>query len=142
MKFKSRKTLFLGLIIWITSILLLSYSLIFYFQEGVNKEFFIFLSISLITVSFLLWILLDTYYEIKDNYLHYKSGPIFGKIEIDRIKKITTNKTMYVGLKPALATKGLIINYDRYSDIYISPVTPWLFIETLKKTNPNIIIEK
>lgn len=142
MKFQSRKTLFLGLIIWITTILLLSYSFIFYFQEGLNKEFYIFLSISLITVSFLLWIWLDTYYEIKDNYLHYKSGPIFGKIEIDSIKKITTNKTMYIGLKPALATKGLIIYYDRFNDIYISPVTPWLFIETLQKTNPNIIIEK
>jgi len=43
---------------------------------------------------------------------------------------------MHVGLKPATATKGLIIKYDKYNDIYISPDSNESFVEAILKINP------
>ena len=47
---------------------------------------------------------------------------------------------MHVGFKPALATKGLIIKYNKYDDIYISPNSNDTFIEAVLKINSNIKI--
>jgi hypothetical protein len=97
--------------------------------------------IGLVVILFL-WIWFDTYYEIKGNELFYKSAFIKGSINIDSIYEITRDKTMYVGLKPALALKGLIIRYNKYDDIYLSPKDADGFIEALRQINPaiNIVI--
>lgn len=71
--------------------------------------------------ALILWPLLHTYYQIKDGKLIYRSGFIHGEIDINNIKEIIKGKTMWVGLKPALATGGLIIKYNRFDDIYLAP---------------------
>ena len=43
--------------------------------------------ISLVT-AFILWVLLDTRYVIKNNFLLYRSGPIRGRVDITKIKSI------------------------------------------------------
>ena len=48
---------------------------------------------------------------------------------------------MWAGLKPATATKGLIIRYNTYDEIYISPESNEAFIEDLKKINGNTQIK-
>ena len=40
--------------------------------------------------------------------------------------------------KPALSHIGLIITYNKYDDIYISPEKQEEFIATLHRLNPNI----
>ena len=93
-------------------------------------------------VGLIIWIWVNTYYEIKDGLLHYKSGPLKGKISISSIIKITQNQTMYAGTKPALARKGLIITYGKWNEIYISPLLDNDLIKELKKINKGIILKK
>ena len=92
-------------------------------------------------VGLLFWIYYGTNYKLsKHNELIYKSGPFKGKIKIDQITEIIKNKTLWIGIKPATSRKGLIIKYDKYNEIYISPKTNELFIEEILKLNREINI--
>ena len=92
--------------------------------------------------ALILWPLLHTYYQIKDGKLIYRSGFIHGEIDINNIKEIIKGKTMWVGLKPALATGGLIIKYNRFDDIYLAPKNNDELIEDLLKLNRDIVVSE
>ena len=91
-------------------------------------------------VVLLFWIFFGTNYQLTKNELIYRCGPIKGKIKINRITEITKGKTLWVGLKPATSRKGLIIKYDKYNEIYISPNTNESFITELLKLKSDIKI--
>lgn len=101
---------------------------------------YVFAPIVLAALIYLLWILFDTYYLISGHQLCYKSALLKGSIEISSIVEIKKNKTMFAGLRPATAAKGLIITYNKWDDIYVSPIDADAFIEVLKNTNPSIKI--
>ena len=82
----------------------------------------------------------DSGIELTQTELKYKSGPISGKIEIERIKEIIKGKSLWSGLKPATARNGLIIKYDKYEEIYISPKTNDSFVEKILEYNSKIKI--
>ncbi len=96
-----------------------------------------------VSAVLLIWVLLDTKYSIEGSYLKYKSGPISGKIDIFRIHTIEHQKSWMVGttLKPALGIKGLILRYNKFDDIYISPKKKQEFIDALLEVNPHIEIK-
>lgn len=92
-------------------------------------------------IPFLLyaWIYKTTVYSIRDSsILDYTSGPMKGKIEINRIKKIKKNVRHYVGRKPALASNGLLISYDRFNKIYLAPEDEEAFIAAIIRINPDV----
>ena len=91
-------------------------------------------------LSILLWVYFDTYYIIEGQKLKYHSAFIKGEIEINKIKEIVKGKTVWVGIKPALASKGLIIKFNKFDEIYISPTSNEMMISDLIDINPNIII--
>jgi hypothetical protein len=86
----------------------------------------------------LVWMLLGTSYILNKEYLRYQTGPIKGKIALDTIRQVEVGKTLYVGLKPATARKGIVIHYNKYDEIYISPESNSRFVEEMKKLNPKI----
>lgn len=110
--------------------------------DAQEPSIYIFNTIMITIVLALVWILLDTKYLLKENKIFYNSGPFRGSIAIDSIKKITHHSGIIVPVtfKPALNTKGLIIHYNSFDDIYISPKQEDLFLEELLKINPNIEI--
>lgn len=81
-----------------------------------------------------------THYNLDNKYLKYRCGVIYGKVEIRRIREIIVGKTMWVGLKPATATTGLIVKYDKYEELYISPDSNNSFVEAILKIKPDIVI--
>jgi hypothetical protein len=87
-----------------------------------------------------LWMLHGTYYILKDGQLFYASGPMKGSLPVSGIREIVKGKTKWSGIKPALATKGLIIKYNRYDEIYISPESNDAFIAEILKLNNSIVI--
>lgn len=89
-------------------------------------------------VAFLLWIWIDTGYSIREKRLFYRSGPFRGSIPVSRIRELVNNRTLWSGLKPALATKGIIVRYNRYDEIYISPSNRREFIQALLAINGEI----
>ena len=91
-------------------------------------------------VVLLFWMFFGTNYQLSKNELIYRCGPIKGKIKINRITEIIKGKTLWVGLKPATSRKGLIIKYDKYNEIYISPITNESFIAELLKLKSDIKI--
>lgn len=95
---------------------------------------------TLLPILLFLWIYYDTYYTIEGEILNYKSAFIRGKIDINRIRSIEKGKTMYVGLKPALAEKGLIIKYNNFDTIYIAPEDNEELIADLLAINSGIVV--
>jgi hypothetical protein len=91
-------------------------------------------------VLLILWILLDTSYAIEGEWLKYRSAFNRGKISINSIVEIRKNKTMWVGLKPAIAKDGMVIKYGKYDEIYIAPINNEIMISNLKDINPSIRI--
>ncbi|MCP9201263.1 PH domain-containing protein [Gramella sp. GC03-9] len=144
MKFKAKKgTLFLAITFGLTGLFLVFISYRIFSESSFNYEFFPSDLVLILVLILLFWILMSTKYELSDKYLFYQSGPIKGKIEIDKIREIIVGKSLWAGLKPALATKGLIIKYNKYDEIYISPESNELFVQKIKEINPGInIIEE
>ncbi len=93
-------------------------------------------------VAFLLWLWMDTWYRIEDGSLVYQSGPFRGRIAIASIREITKNKTLLVGFKPALGQKGLIIRYNGWDEIYISPRDKEAFLAELLRKNGAIVLKE
>jgi len=114
--------------------------IIFFIDLKVFRENPFPLLILYLPLSILLWIYFDTYYIIDGQKLKYHSAFIKGEIEINTIKKIVKGKTVWVGIKPALASKGLIIKFKKFDEIYISPISNEMMISDLIEINPNINI--
>ncbi len=138
MQFKSRKdplyTSIVGAII-----AFLFFSTFYFILEGNNVTATIVTVVINAAVGFLLtWMLMGTSYIMNKEYLRYKAGPIKGKIALDSIRQVKVGKTLYVGLKPASARNGIVIYYNKYDEIYISPESNSHFVEELKKLNPSI----
>jgi hypothetical protein len=139
--FFSSKNYFSTALIWITTTGL--FIVIFIKKPDAQEpSIYIFNVIVILIVISLIWILLDTKYILKENKIFYNSGPFRGTIAIENIRKIQHHSGIIVPVtfKPALNTKGLIIHYNSFDDIYISPKKEDLFLEELLKVNPNIEI--
>jgi hypothetical protein len=92
-------------------------------------------------IAFLIYVYLDTLYEVtRDNKLKIKSGFFFHQeIYIKSIKKVKLTKDHRAS--PALSFDRLEIRYNRYGRVVVSPDKPSEFIRELKEVNPRIQIE-
>lgn len=142
MKFESKKDTLFTILILIINVFLIGV-LIAILSNGTmetHKYWAIILILSIVYLLF--WLHFGTNYELSENGLVYRSGPFKGKINLDRINEIVKGKTVWVGFKPATSRKGLIVKYDKYNEIYISPKTNESFIEKLLELKNNIKISE
>lgn len=109
-----------------------------FFNKSEGHEYFWVEILMALVIGLIIWINFGTEYELTQTELKYKSGPFRGKIEISQIKEIIKGKSLYSGLKPATARHGLIIKYDMYEEIYISPKTNDTFVKKILELNPDI----
>ena len=141
MKFKSERDTFFGIIIFGIIAFLLGISAFTFLSGKLEKEIDWSFLLILAVVVLLSWLYFGTRYELtKEEGLTYRSGPFHGKIDIDRITEIVQGKTLWVGFKPATARNGLIIKYDKFQEIYISPKTNESFIKKAVELNGKIKI--
>lgn len=138
--FVSSKNKFTVSFFWMLIIFLIV--ILFIPKKETEPSIYIFYAIIIPITTSLVWILLDTKYVIKQNQLYYYSGPFRGKIEIEKIRKIKNHSgwIVPVTMKPGLDTNGLIVSYNQFDDIYISPKEKKEFLEELLRINPNIEI--
>lgn len=108
--------------------------------DAIDFNFIVPAVISILAAALINWIYFGTYYQLTVNELKYSSGPFKGTIKIKDIKEVIVGKSMWVGLKPATATKGLIVKFNSYDEIYILPETNELFVKKLLEMNPAIVI--
>lgn len=74
--------------------------------------------------------------------LYYRCAFFKGEIEIASIKELEVGATMYVGMKPALAFKGIIVKYGKFDDIYIAPENNEELVSDLLAINPSIVVKR
>lgn len=139
--FKSTKDYLFDFIILGTSFFLLGMALFIFLNINNVKQYipvFILLVISLI----LLWTIFGTHYKLSIKELKCFCGPFQKTIKIDSIVSIKIGTTMWYGYRLATSRNGLIITYNKYDDIYISPKTNEEFVKKILELNPNIVIKK
>lgn len=142
MKFRTRrdntfKLIFLGISILFA--LLIGES--FLFINFSVSYIFVFDSIMVVLWLFVIWIFLDTSYELTDKEISARSGPLFRSVSLENIDKVIVGQTSWDGIKFALAKGGLLIKYKETKHLYISPKSNDDFIEALKSKAPSIEIE-
>lgn len=139
--YKSKKSKRLNVIFILTFTLIIGVTIPALIND-IGDEFYIVIGINLLTLILLVSIILKTEYKINNNFLFWQSGPFYGKIDINTIIKIKHHDGIFVPTiwKPALSQVGLIITYNKYDDIYISPHNEAEFISQLLKINPIIEI--
>lgn len=138
--FKSERAIWAGLVFWGTIIFLLAIIVYDFIDEhSITEKIITFILLCLSTI-FLLWIWFDTKYKIENEILYCNSGPFNAKIEIKTITQIIKNTTLWYGLKLSLSHNGLIIKYNKWDEIYISPKDKDGFINELLKINSAIVV--
>ena len=110
-----------------------------FLSENTRNQNFIVGDILLILIAgLLLWFNFGTEYELTPHYFKYRGGPLKGEIPLEKITEIVEGKTVWIGLRPATARKGLILKYDIYNEIYISPLTNESFIKKILEFDSQI----
>lgn len=141
MKFDSKKDILFSIIILGINAILIGITIVGIIYGEMEKDEYWSLILIIAVVGLLFWLYYGTYYKLsKDDGFIYRSGPFYGKINTERITEIIKGKTLWVGFRPATARKGLIIKYDKYNEIYISPKTNETFIGKILELNNKIII--
>jgi hypothetical protein len=92
-------------------------------------------------VLFFIWFISKTTsYSIKEDELQVKSMFVVNqKIDISKIRKI--EKSYSVLSSPALSFDRIVIRFNKFDDIYISPKQKLAFIEELLSINPSIEVK-
>jgi hypothetical protein len=141
MKFESKKDILFSIIILGMNAFLIGITIVGIASGEMEKHEYWTIILIPAVVGLLFWLYFGTNYELsKENGLVYRSGPFNGKINIDRITEIIKGKTLWVGFRPATSRNGLIVKYDKYNEIYISPKTNELFIDKILELNEKVKI--
>ena len=92
------------------------------------------------TAGFLLWLLFDTWYELRDDHLYCVSGPFKEKIPYEKIKSVSLSENMLSSM--ALSRKRIEIRQHKKNYIMgttmISPVNREDFYVQLKRRCKNL----
>lgn len=143
MKFDSKKDILFSIIILGINAFLIGITIVGIINGEMEKDEYWALILIFAVVGLLFWLYFGTNYELsKTDGFIYRSGPFNGKINTDRITEIIKGKTLWVGFRPATARKGLIIKYDKYNELYISPKTNETFIAKILELNSGIKISE
>ncbi|WP_293912674.1 MULTISPECIES: PH domain-containing protein [unclassified Sphingobacterium] len=97
---------------------------------------------ALTATGILLWMTFRITYTIGLESIDCIAGFYKERIQIDAIRRIDRDTTMWMGFKLAGARKGIIIYYNTYEEVYLSPDNNDRFISELIKVNPAIDIHK
>lgn len=142
MKFQSRKDALLYALFVVIGILAILIFINAWNAPSFNREMLVPAFALVLVLGLLLWIARGTSYEITEDELRYRSGPIKGAIAISDIHEVVVGKTMWVGLKPATARNGVVVRYEKYSEIYLSPDSNERFADELVKRNDAIVVTR
>ncbi len=90
--------------------------------------------------AMLIWTMADTAFIIDETYFSFRSGPWKRKIKIEDIREIAySNSWVKPSLwKIGLDTQGLIVYYNKFDDVFISPENRDAFLDEISRLNPDI----
>ncbi len=143
--FKSKKSNSLGTLLIFVSfmILFLCFGLPIILRQSLGStELIIKTLLSILIIGFFIWCWTNTYYVIDKTRLFAIFGPFKFRVEIQDIKKITTDqKTIGWIIKPTLSWNCIVIECGDFKNLAISPKNQDTFINTLTDINKEIKIK-
>lgn len=111
---------------------------VLYVHRGSLSDIVVELMLSLSPAALLIWVYISTAYSIEKHFFYYRSAFIKGKLYIYTITRLDVGKSLWVGTKPALATKGIIITFNQYDSIYVAPQSNSELVAELVAIHPSI----
>jgi hypothetical protein len=114
---------------------------IFLAKSNENSKDIVFFQVFFIGLAIFFYVLkITTNYTFKDDFLYCRSVIFHKSLPYSSIRKIEVGTKLYGGLKFSTSLQGLVIHYNKFDDLFISPENPELFIEKLVALNPSISI--
>ena len=141
MIFEAKKDTFFSILFYSIMGFLLVVSIVV-FKTIENNEDWCGFAILNLTLVLLIWIWYGTAYKIENNLLNITAGPFKKSIPIRLITKVEIGKTMWVGFRFGLSRGGVIIHFNKYDKVYITPEHIDEFCNALKRIHSEIEIAK
>lgn len=135
MKMKSKIDLWISIVLWLHIILLTG--IMFFIPLD---EVWIYFLLVFPFVFIMLWILFQSYYELREDLIFMKVGPFFGRIKYENIKSLKLTKN----LLSSMALSAYRIEIREHNKGYlrgttmISPINREEFLEDLKQRCYNL----
>lgn len=137
--FKSKKDVFYSSLLW-GGIALAFFTIVYPSVFNLSISNLIGFILGLIIIGWLILIWFGTGYRVENNTLNIQGGPFKQTVDIQKIKKITKEKSVVTSA--ALAIDRLLIHYGNYKYASISPKDEYEFIKVLLSKNPQIQIDE
>jgi hypothetical protein len=135
MKFKAKRGAFIKALV---VVFFIAPVLLVLLLPGTMLEKPVAIAILFVPFFLFLWIYIDTSYAIDNGKLFYRSAFLRGSIPINNIQKVVKGKTAWSGIRPATASNGLSIVFDKADEVYISPENNDLLLSELLRQNAGI----
>jgi hypothetical protein len=132
MRFETKRDntfIFIFLFVVVLYSVIASYSIIAENDYSVIWPFSLVLAI--LTLLFYL-IVKTTYFVFEENQLVCRSLFFKRSISYSDIKKIEKQKGLYVGFKMSTAWKGIVVHYNKYDELLVSPEREEEFIQEIQ----------
>lgn len=81
-----------------------------------------------------------THYTFEADTLYCRSLIFKRRIPYTSIRKIEQHTSLYAGLKISTSFRGIVIHYNKYDELFISPEDDDRFVDLLKARNSEIVI--
>ncbi len=104
------------------------------------SDCFIFLTVLLLQQLLFLGVFRSTHYTFEPETLLCRSLIFKRRILYPTIREIEQHTSLYAGLKMSASFRGIIIHYNTYDELFISPEESDRFIALLKERNPGIVV--
>lgn len=131
--FASKRDSFYSIAVWGT-IVILFLSIILNFSLALFNLFWGL--IGLVAIGFLVWIWFGTSYRIESETIKIKNGPFKWMVKIQDINSISKRRSLLA--TPSLSVDRLVLHYDKYGEMLLSPKDESEFIELLLTKNTQI----
>lgn len=105
------------------------------------SDCFILLTVLLLQQLLFWGVFRSTHYTFESDTLLCRSLMFKRRISYESIRKIEQNTSLYAGLKMSTAFRGIIIHYNKYDELFISPAESEQFIEFILERNPSVVVK-
>jgi hypothetical protein len=134
MRFRTKTEWFLWAAVGFVFLIYLGVGFLMYLPNGDVSAFYGLAIIWLFLALFLLWILpKTTHYTFLDDHLLCQSVGIKKRIYYETFKKIEQANGLYAGWKMSTSWKCLVLHYNKYDELLISPAKEEEFIKMFEE---------
>lgn len=106
---------------------------------GLTNELFVTGGVSALACGLMIWMFVDTSYELTAADLRVRCGPLRATLPLSTIRRVRRSHTLLAG--PALSLRRLEIDHGKFDQAIISPHDQAGFIAALVERVPTIVVE-